>query len=84
MAGSNSARVFAEACENLLEKLGRDQQQTAQVLRARLTDLSKIFNGFATREPEPRERTAALNQLLDLNREVLMYLSKPRAGSTGR
>jgi hypothetical protein len=76
MEASVTAPVFLNAAEELLHRLDGDQDPNAALLASDALKLVSTFRGWESVRPEPNERAEAVNSLIELNRRVLIYISK--------
>jgi hypothetical protein len=76
MEASVTAPVFANAAEELLGRLQGDGDPRATELATDAMRLLSLFKSWETVRPEPTERAEAVNGLIELNRKVLVYMSK--------
>jgi hypothetical protein len=80
MEGSVTGPVFLQAAQDLLNKVEGDRDPKAIALAADASRLVARFRRWVTARPEPDERADAVNQLVELNRKVLIYVSKKTRG----
>ncbi|HEY4117640.1 MAG TPA: hypothetical protein VGM56_07285 [Byssovorax sp.] len=76
MQRSVTGPVFVEAAQDLLKKLQDDADPMARKLSGEARGLIDLFDSWANAKPDSTARAAALNKLIDLNRRVLIYVSK--------
>ena len=80
MEGSLTGPVFLNAAQELLQKLEGDEEPKAAVLANDVKRLIIKFRRWDTERPEPTERADAVNGLIEVNRKVLVYISKKTRG----
>ena len=76
MSASVTGPVFLQAAEELLAKLDRDTDPKSIALSLEARSLSETFRKWNTARPSPNERAEAVNHLIELNRRVLIHVSK--------
>lgn len=76
MEGTSTGPVFLNAALDLLQKLEGDTNPKALALAAEVLQIVARFRGWVKAKPEPKERADAVNALIELNRKVLIHISK--------
>jgi hypothetical protein len=77
---SFTGSVFVRAAEDLVKKVELETDPKGLALAADAQRLLTLFRGWLQQRPSAAERTEAVNQLIDLNRTVLVYFSKQTRG----
>ncbi len=76
MEGSLTGPVFLNAAEELMKRIQGDEDPKAALLANEARKLIVVFRSWAKAKPEPNERADAVNALIELNRKVLIHISK--------
>jgi hypothetical protein len=76
---SASLPVFLNTANELLDKLGQDRSDTAMALSRELQKLTDTFRAWELSPPETHERASTVRSLLDVQRQVMEYLSKSKS-----
>lgn len=86
--GTQSASLFTSTLLDLIRKLECVADDKARALVVESRQLLAMFEGWAQTRPAQEERIARINQLFDLQRRSLEYLSgcrtKDATGSSHR
>jgi hypothetical protein len=89
MDRSNSSPLFRQSAEDLAARLtDYEADAAARAMRREALELATVFHGWEMQRPVNAVRIAAIQQLFDLNRRAMDYLSrhgrpaKPPSGSS--
>jgi hypothetical protein len=72
---SASTHLFQESAEHLAARLEQEPSDAARVLAREARDLAHRFTAWQTQRPADDVRVATIQQLFDLNRRAMDYLS---------
>jgi hypothetical protein len=72
---SASTRLFEDSAEQLAVRLEQDGSETAHALAREARELGAAFASWARQRPADDVRIATIEQLFDLNRRAMDYLS---------
>lgn len=73
---SSTPPIFAQSCRDILERLEGRQGDEPRRMRLAAQRLLETFNSWLEEVPSPTVRTAAVNELFALYREVLDFCLK--------
>jgi hypothetical protein len=76
MDGTATGPVFLNAAQDLLHKIDRDDDPKPLVLANETRELIDRFRRWGQAKPDPGERADAVNAFIELNRKVLIYVSR--------
>jgi hypothetical protein len=73
---ASTAKSFAESAGQLRQMLEGDDDRRALGMRCEAIRLEGLFLDYVQERPTEMEREDAVQGLIDLNRRVLIYVSK--------
>jgi hypothetical protein len=72
-----SSPLFEKSATELVTRLEHDTSELAQAMAREARSLVQTFRGWQSSKPTPDARIASIQQLFDLHRRAMDYLSKP-------
>lgn len=72
-----SSPLFEKSATELVTRLEHDTSELAQAMAREARSLVQTFRGWQSNRPTPDARIASIQQLFDLHRRAMDYLSKP-------
>jgi hypothetical protein len=86
-APSASTALFQESAQQLMRRLEQDGSLEARSMARTAQELVEVFEAWKTARPADDVRVSRIQQLFDLNRRAMEFLSTPApsaAASSGR
>lgn len=80
---SASMALFQESAARLAERLENETSLTARRMADEAAELAHIFEAWTRFRPRDDVRVAKIQQLLELNRRVMDFLSSPPLSRRG-
>jgi hypothetical protein len=73
---SDSINLFLDSAESLADRLGQRQGEQPERMAREAKQLARTFRRWITFRPTDEVRVATIQQLFELNRRAMDYLSR--------